>query len=156
MGFIPNTGWLPEWSKGSDSSSDVFVLVGSNPTPVIFYFLIRYSSKRYYGFLATYFAVNTAAIYYTLHLLPHYYLYLYKLLNTFLCFLPISQTCQTAYTTISTLFFIFSYSSIPYFQPFFAVLLNSRNESEKKEMSRIFFYRIYYHIFFTNLLVWCS
>ena len=25
---------MPEWSKGSDSSSDVFALVGSNPTAV--------------------------------------------------------------------------------------------------------------------------
>ena len=38
MGYYPTPDWLPEWSKGSDSSSDVFVRVGSNPTPVIFYF----------------------------------------------------------------------------------------------------------------------
>ncbi len=28
---------MPEWSKGSDSSSDVIRLVGSNPTPYNIY-----------------------------------------------------------------------------------------------------------------------
>ena len=31
---------MPEWSKGSDSSSDVVRLVGSNPTPYNIYYLI--------------------------------------------------------------------------------------------------------------------
>ena len=31
---------MPEWSKGSDSSSDVVRLVGSNPTPYNIYCLV--------------------------------------------------------------------------------------------------------------------
>ena len=39
---------MPEWSKGPDSSSGGFGLVGSNPTPYIdyFYVLIKINLKN--------------------------------------------------------------------------------------------------------------
>ena len=68
MGYYPTPDWLPEWSKGSDSSSDVFVRVGSNPTPVIFYFHFYNLTTSHFGIWAAYFSANTTIVYCTLHL----------------------------------------------------------------------------------------
>lgn len=43
---------LPEWSKGSDLRSDVFVLVGSNPTfdiiiNIYIFFILLFQYKKY-------------------------------------------------------------------------------------------------------------
>lgn len=49
--LVPPYDSMPEWSKGSGSSSDVFVLVGSNPTAVkilFFMFFLPYLYKYIY------------------------------------------------------------------------------------------------------------
>lgn len=107
MGRTPTPDWLPEWSKGSDSSSDVFVRVGSNPTPVIFYLFL------YYETYVRYFVVNNTTFYCIYHLLLHYYPYLYIHSNTFLLFLLIYQTAYIIQYYLG-IFFIFS-STLLYF-----------------------------------------